>query len=85
MPSGRQFDPSSTLSAELEANLLQQKIRLKLSRVVTADVPTVRLPIGNIFPQAFATVEVFRIRIILETRDLERRISFVIVSTQVPH
>jgi hypothetical protein len=52
---------------------------------VAADVPTVGLPIRNIFPQALATVEVFRIRVILETRDLERRIGFIVVSTQIPH
>jgi len=53
--------------------------------LVVSNVATVRLPIGYVFAYACAAIEVFRIRVVFETRNLKGGISFIVVTAKVSH
>ena len=53
--------------------------------LVVSNVAIVRLPIGHVFADAGAAIEVFRIRLVFETRNLKGGISFIVVTAKVSH
>ena len=55
--------------------------------LVVSNVATVRLPIGHVFTDAChaAAIKVFRMTVVLETRNLKGGISFIVVTAKVSH
>jgi len=53
--------------------------------LAVSNVATVRLPIGHVFADACAAIEVFRIRVVFETRNLKGGISLIVVTAKVSH
>ena len=53
--------------------------------LVVSNVAIVRLPIGHVFADACAAIDIFRIRVVFETRNLKGGISFIVVTAKVSH